>query len=138
MMYIGETFKNATSTSETMASPQVHQLLQDFLAMFIMGTAMSEITTGRMPLNARSTHGLSLKAVKNIAMARMMRKDGRMLPSVAARLPLKPRSLWPANMDMFTAITPGALWDRATMSGSSSSEIQPRRDISACMRGIMA
>ena len=106
--------------------------------MFIIGTAMREITTGRMPLKARSTQGLSLKAVKNMAMARMMRKDGRMLPSVAARLPLNPRSLCPAKMEMLTAITPGALWDRATMSGSSSSEIQPRLDISAWMRGIIA
>ena len=106
--------------------------------MFTMGTAMSDITTGRMPLNAFSTQGLSLKAVKNMAIARMARNDGRMLPRVAAMLPFTPRSLCPAKMEMFTAITPGALCERATMSGSSSSLIHPLLDISAWIMGIMA
>ena len=61
-----------------------------------------------------------------------------MLPKVAATLPFTPRSRCPAKMEMFTAITPGALWEMATMSGSSSSDIQPRRDISAWISGIMA
>ena len=73
-----------------MASVQAHQDLQHFFAMLIMGTAMSEITTGRMPLKALTTYGLSLKEVNSIAMARMMQKDGVMDPSVAAMLPFTP------------------------------------------------
>ena len=95
-----------------MASAHFHQVVQLFLAIFTVGTAIRATTTGRMPLKARSTQGLSRKAVKNMATARMMRKEGVMLPRVAATLPLNPRSLCPAKMEMFTAITPGALWDR--------------------------
>ena len=135
---MGETFMKATSSREATANSQCQTFLQDLRAIFTMGTAMSEITTGRMPLNARCTQGLSWKATKNMAMARIIRNEGVMLPSVAATLPLNPRSLCPAKMEMFTAITPGALWESATMSGSSSSEIQPRRESSDWMSGIMA
>ena len=135
---MGETPRNATSSSAATASSHFHHVVQDLRAISTMGTAMSDTTTGRIPLNARTTQGLSLKAVKNIAMARMMKNDGVMLPRVAAILPLTPRSRYPAKMDMLTAMTPGALCERAAMSGSSSSEIQPRRAISARMTGIMA
>ena len=88
---MGETFRNATRTSAATARAQAHQVLQHFLAMFTIGTAIRAITTGRMPLKAFSTQGLSLNVVKSIAMARMNRKDGVMDPNVAAMLPLIPR-----------------------------------------------
>ena len=52
---MGETLRKATSTSDAAATSQAHTFLQDFRAIFTMGMAMREITTGRMPLNARST-----------------------------------------------------------------------------------
>ena len=52
---------------------QPHHCLLRF-AIFQAGTSMSPTATGRMPLNIRSTTGLSLNAVKIIAMARIARK----------------------------------------------------------------
>ena len=55
---MGETFRKATRTRAATARSQAHQVLQHFLAMFTMGTAIRAITTGRMPLKALSTQGL--------------------------------------------------------------------------------
>jgi len=106
--------------------------------MLIIGTAISAATTGRMPLKIRTTTGESLNEDSAMAMMRMAMNEGSTEPRVAAMLPLTPLSLYPANIDMFTASTPGALCASATMSGISSSPIHPREHNSRCMIGIMA
>ncbi len=67
-----------------------HQVLSDFRAIDIIGEAISATTTGRMPLNMRIIIGLSLKLVNAIAMANIIRNDGRIEPNVAAMLPFSP------------------------------------------------
>ena len=58
-----------------------------------------------------------------MAIARIIRKGGVMLPNVATILPLTPFSLYPRNMEMFTANRPGADWEMARMSKNSCSSI---------------
>ena len=70
-----------------------HHLILVALIMSIMGTPIRATTTGLMPLNARITYSLSLNSVKNIATARMMRKGGRQLATVATMLPFVPLNL---------------------------------------------
>ena len=67
-----------------------------------------------------------------------MRNDGSMLASVATMLPFTPRSLNPVNMDMLTARSPGAVWERVMSSEKSSSLSQFLRTISFWMSEIMA
>ena len=62
------------------------------LAMLNVGAAIRATTAGRMPLKMRSTVGLSLKVWKKRAMERMMRNEGRMVPSAVMTLPRQPRS----------------------------------------------
>ena len=135
---MGEIPTKATINSDRAASAHAHQVLQDFFAMFSIGTAIRAITTGRMPLKMLTTTGLSLNPENTIAIASIMMNDGITAPRVAARLPFNPLIRYPAKMEMFTAMIPGADCERATMSGSSSSEIHPRLESSRCIRGIMA
>ena len=58
-IYIGETFRNATSIREAEVRTQVHHFLFALFAMLIMGVAISAATTGRIPLNMLITTGLS-------------------------------------------------------------------------------
>ena len=61
------------------------------LPMLNVGAAMSATTAGRMPLKMRSTTVFSLKLWKKRAMARIMRNEGRMVPSAVTMLPRMPR-----------------------------------------------
>ena len=98
-----------------------HHLICVALSISIIGTPVNATTTGLMPLNARMTYSLSLNSVKNIAIIRIIRKGGRQLPIVATILPFVPRSLWPVNIAMLAAKSPGAVWARVMMSRKSSS-----------------
>ena len=51
------------------------------------GTTMSATTAGRNHLNAFSTHSFSRAWVKKRAMARMMRKEGRIVPNAQQTAP---------------------------------------------------
>ena len=103
-----------------------------------IGTAIRATTTGRIPLKMRITTGLSWYPVKSIAISNIMSIDGRTLATVATMLPLVPFSLYPVKMAMFTARSPGAVWERAIMSGKSSSLSHPLPTISLCISGIIA
>ena len=74
------------------------------LAILNVGAAISATTAGRIPLNIRSTIGLSLKLWKNIAMARIMRNEGRIVPKVVTILPRIPRNLYPIKMEKITVL----------------------------------
>ena len=124
-IYIGETFMKQTSVMDEMTITHDHHLMFVALIMLIIGTPISATTTGLIPLNARITSSLSLKDVKNIAIASIIRKGGRQLAMVATTLPLLPRNLCPVNMEMFTAKRPGAVWARVMISMKSSSFSQP-------------
>ena len=69
---------------------QAHQVLLFFLAMLIIGTAIKDTTTGRMPLNIRTTTGLSRKFVNIMAMSRIVMNEGSTDPRVATTLPFTP------------------------------------------------
>ena len=105
---MGEIPIKATIKSDRAASAHAHQALQDFFAMFSIGTAIRAITTGRMPLKMLTITGLSLNPENTMAIASIMMNDGITAPRVAARLPLSPLIRYPANMEMFTAMIPGA------------------------------
>ena len=61
-----------------------------------------------------------------------------MLPMVAITLPLTPLRRKPVNMDILTAMSPGAVWARVMSSANSSSVSHLRCTISFCMREIIA
>ena len=52
------------------------------------GAAIRATTAGRMPLNTRSTTGLSLKSVNKMAISRIMMKEGKMVPRLEKTTPL--------------------------------------------------
>ena len=71
------------------------------------GTAIKATTAGRKPLNAFSIHTLSRTCVKNNAMAKIIRKEGRIVPKAQQRAPKFLRNLYPTKIDIFTAKIPG-------------------------------
>lgn len=90
IMYIGDTFRNDVAMRVSPAVVQAAGDLQDFFAIDMTGAAISDTTTGRIPMKILTTTGLSMKLVKIAAMARIARKEGRILPRVAAMLPFTP------------------------------------------------
>lgn len=90
IIYIGDTDRKDTARRLAPVMHQAHHVLSDFRAIDIIGDAISATTTGRMPLNMLMTVGLSLKFVKAIAMANIIRKEGSIEPNVAVMLPFSP------------------------------------------------
>ena len=135
---MGETFRKATASREARAMAQAHQVWQPARAIRTAGTRMSATAAGRTAWKMRRTMSLSLNSVKNIAISRMISREGRTAPTEATTLPFSPLILWPVKMAMLTARMPGALCARTMMSWMSSSEIQPRRVISCSMSGSIA
>ena len=120
-MYIGDTLRRHTSTSVAIHIHHDHQRILVALNISIMGAPINATTTGRIPLKALMTYGLSLKLVKKIATSKMIKKGGRQLAMVATTLPFVPRNLWPVKMDILTAKSPGAVCAKVMMSTKSSS-----------------
>ena len=58
-----------------------------------VGTAISATTAGRMPLKIAATTLLSSNCLKKMAIARMMRNEGRAVPNAVAMAPRNLRSL---------------------------------------------
>ena len=82
----------------------------DAFAVVTTGTRISATTAGRIPINIRVRTSLFFitSGVRNIAMAKMIRKDGKTVPSAAHKLPFSFESLSPITTDIFTAKTPGS------------------------------
>ena len=78
------------SRAETTGIHRLRRFIFADFAMLNVGAAIKATTAGRMPLKMRSTTVLSLKLWKNRAMARMMRNEGRMVPSAVTMLPRIP------------------------------------------------
>lgn len=130
--------RNATAINDRPLIIQLHHVELDFFAIEIIGAAISDTTTGRIPLKMRKTIGLSWKLLNIMAIANIIKNEGNTDPMVAAMLPFTPRILYPVKIDTFTANMPGADWARAMMSGSSFSSIQWRLSNSSFIIGIMA
>ena len=75
IIIIGETPNAHIAKAEAMGIQQLDHVTFAVFAIFNVGTAMSATTAGRMPRNMAATTGLSSNWRKNIAMARMMRKE---------------------------------------------------------------
>ena len=74
----------------------IQQLTNDIFALFAklkVGTAIKATTAGRMPLNMAAIQGTSMKLWKNIAISKMMRKDGNAVPVAVQMAPGVPRNL---------------------------------------------
>ena len=67
---------------------------------------------------------LIISGVRKMAIARIIRKEGSMVPNDATTLPLVPRSLSPTAVAMFTARMPGSDCAMARRSRKSSFSIQ--------------
>ena len=90
---MGETSAFQMSNAAVMGMMAVFHVSFAALDIFQRGATIKATTAGRMPLNIRSTTGLSAKEVKQSAMVRMMRKEGSELPKAHIMLPLTPLSL---------------------------------------------
>ena len=93
IIYIGEMLRNAVMASAASMIAHCHHTELFVMDILTIGAAISATTTGRMPLKIRMTTGLSLNPVNAMAMARIIRNEGRMLPRVATMLPFVPLSL---------------------------------------------
>ena len=65
-----------------------------------------------------------MSGVRKMAIARMIRKEGRIVPAAATMLPRGPRSLSPTEVAIFTAKIPGIDCAMARRSRKSSRSIQ--------------
>lgn len=93
IIYTGDTPISQISKAETMGIHILYLQIFADLAMLNVGAAMRATTAGRMPLKMFSTASYSLNWWKNKAMAKMMRKEGRMAPKANAKAPGNFRSL---------------------------------------------
>ena len=109
---------SATATGMTAVA---HPILAAFAAL-ITGATINATTAGRIPRNMLSTVALVLmkSGVRNIAMARMMRNEGKIVPNAATTLPRVPRSLCPTATEILTARMPGNDWANDNRSRNSS------------------
>ena len=96
------------------------------LAVVITGAMINATTAGLIPMKMLESAWLFLmvSGVRKIAMARIIRKEGSMVPSDATIPPLSPLSLSPIEVAMFTARMPGRDYAMARRSRNSSRSIQ--------------
>ena len=87
IIQMGETPNAQMASAEMMGIQMVNLLSCARLPRLKVGTAISATTAGRMPRNMAATTALSSNCLKNMAMRRMMRNEGRAVPSVVARAP---------------------------------------------------
>ena len=106
-------------------------------AVVITGAMISATTAGRMPINIRLITWLFfiVSGVRKIAINKIIKNEGRMVPRAAARLPRNPRSLSPTETEMFTAKMPGI--DCATASRSRNSALSIQWFLSQISRSMI-
>ena len=108
-------------------------------AIFQVGTAIRATTAGRMPAKTLATQGTSWKLWKNIAISNIIRNDGKAVPRAQQRAPAVLRFLYPMNVEILIAKTPGHDCAIAIRSRNSVLPIHLRLfTISASISGIMA
>ena len=108
IIHIGEKPNSQINNADTTGIHKLYRLILADRPMVKVGAAINATTAGRIPLNMRSTIGLSLKEWKKSAMARMIINEGSIVPSAVTILPRMPRSLYPIKIEIFTARMPGA------------------------------
>ena len=103
----------------------------------ITGATISATTAGRIPLKTLMSVGLLLisSGVRNIAMVRIIRKEGSMVPNAATMLPRRMATRSPTATAMFTARMPGS--DCATASRSRKSSRLIHRWVVTISRSII-
>ena len=84
IIYIGETPSSQMRRAERIGIQTVFQVIFADFASLNVGTAIRATTAGRMPAKMDFTIGRSLNCVKNIAIGRMIRKEGKAAPRQAA------------------------------------------------------
>ena len=96
------------------------------LAEVMTGAIIKATTQGLIPMKIEDITRLFLiiSGVRKIAMKRIIRKEGSMVPSEAIMLPFPPRILSPIAVAMFTAKMPGRDWAMAKRSRKSLRSIQ--------------
>lgn len=87
MIQIGETPNCQINKAATIGMIIVLRVSFTERAVVRQGTAIRATTAGRNPLNIFSTHILSWNCVKNSAMARIIVKEGRIVPKAQTILP---------------------------------------------------
>lgn len=108
IIQIGENPNNQINEADTTGIHKLYRLILADRPIVKVGAAISATTAGRIPLNIRSTIGLSLKVWKKRAMAKMIINEGSIVPSAVTILPRIPRNLYPTKIEIFTARIPGA------------------------------
>ena len=110
-----DTIGQSDQISKAMASgiKKFLRLIFDAFAVVNTGARIRATTAGRMPINMRVRVSLFfiVSGVRNMAMKRMMRNDGRIGPNAAMMLPFSPVSLLPTDMATCTAMMPGSEWE---------------------------
>ncbi len=95
------------------------------LADDMTGATINATTAGRIPIKMFERVSLFFmrSGVRNIAIARIMVNEGRIVPMEAVIAPFIPRSLSPTATEMFTARMPGKDCATASRSRNSSRSI---------------
>lgn len=121
IIYTGETFSIQTEIITIIGIQKLFNLIPADLPKHRSGAAISATTAGRIPLKIRSITGLSLNWVNNIAINSITTKDGRIIPTLVDKLPLKPSLFLPTNIAVLREIGPGTDCANASISINSSS-----------------
>ena len=103
IIQMGDTPMSHISRADTIGIQMVHLFSSARLPRLNVGTAMRATTAGRMPRNIAATMGLSLNWLKNIAMARIIRNEGRAVPNAVAMAPRSFFNLYPMKMAILMA-----------------------------------
>ena len=90
MIHTGLTFKSHIKRQLTATIQMFFQLMFAVFAILKQGAAINATTAGRTPSKNFSTHGLSLKLRKNMAMMRMAMIEGTAIPKAPTMPPHTP------------------------------------------------
>ena len=107
MIRTGDTPIYQTKKHERMGIHKAERFIFIERHVVITGAAIMATTAGLIPLKILMTIGLSLKVAKYMAIAKITRKLGRVVPKAEMIAPRIPLSLYPRKSDILTANTPG-------------------------------
>ena len=93
--------------------------------------------TGRTPLMADSSAGLSFSLIMNLAANIHSVREGTITPRLAAREPARPAVRRPTKVAQLIPRDPGVISAMATISITSPEVIQPKRSTSSLITGTM-
>ena len=86
--YMGETPSIHIARAQAMGIQQLVSVILALLAILNVGTAISATTAGRMPRNIADTTLLSSNWWKNMAIANIIRNEGKAVPRLEQTAPL--------------------------------------------------